>query len=471
MQAVSEHQTSDMYRNAVVAQKYYARENVEILKRLSALQRTTSPDLNVIYHKLCNGFFPFFVKQLSQYLLGNGVTLTPGIKTRLGPKFDKSLQKAGVQALVDGVNWGFWNQPTERIPYEHLLVFRVTEFVPLFDEITGDLRAGIRFTQIDKQKPVVYYLFTETEIINYKSNDSGIEEIGRQPYKRKVRRDGLGEEVVDTENYPTIPIFPLYANELKKSEFIGLKATIDAYDFINSDLADGITQVEGVYWIIKNFGGDDERELVQTLQRWKALVDDGDANAEARPESLEIPYQAKQAALELLRKQLFSDFMALDLEAIQGGSLTNVAINVAKTNFDLKTDFFEWQCAEFVENILSLIGITEEPKFKRRSITNDTETVSNIHTMKEDGYIDEQWAIENNPLIADVDQDDLIDRLKYPGEVGALTALTSAQAISSAELRAAAKKELKSLSRITDEEITAAQQGLPGAFDEGDAGM
>lgn len=367
----------------------------------------------MIYHKLCNGFFPSFVKQISQYLLGNGVALPPEIKTKLGPKFDKSLQKAGLQALVDGVSWGFWNQPTGRIPYEHLLVFRVTEFVPLLDEVTGDLRAGIRFTQIDDQKPAAYYLFTEQGIVNYISdgNTAGLVEMGKQAYKNRVRRDGFSKEVVDTENYPTIPIFPLYANELKKSEFVGLKATIDAYDFINSDLADGITQVEGAYWIIRNFGGDDERELVQALQRWKAIVEDGEADARAESHLIEIPYQAKQAALELLRKQLFSDFMALDLESIQGGSLTNVAINVAKTNFDLKTDLFEWQCIEFVENILSLIGVREEPKFKRRTLTNDTETISNISVMLSDGYVDEQWAVENNPLINDKDQESLLARL------------------------------------------------------------
>ena len=396
-----------------MAQKYYARENVEILKRLSALQRTTSPDLNVIYHKLCSGFFPFFVKQLSQYLLGNGVTLDEATKKRLGVKFDKALQKMGIQALVDGVNWGFWNKATKRIPYEHLLVFRATEFVPLFDENNADLRAGIRWTQIDPEKPIVYYLFTEKEVINYKSenNNTGIVEVDRQSYVKKVRKDGEGEEIVDTDNYPTIPIFPLYANELKRSEFNGMKATIDAYDFINSDLADGITQVEGVYWIIKNFGGDDERELVQTLQKWKAIVDDGDANSGAESHSIEIPYQAKQTALELLRKQLFADFMALDVESIQGGSLTNVAINVAKTNLDLKADLFEWQCADFVESTLALIGIVEEPKFKRRTITNDTETINNISIMLSDGYIDNKWAVENNPLIADVDQSDLLDRL------------------------------------------------------------
>ena len=413
--AVNNYKTSESYLTASEAQDYYARQNSEILRRLSALQRAGKggADINVTYHKLCNGFFPFFVKQLSQYLLGNGVTLDANTKKRLGVKFDKALQKMGLQALVDGVAWGFWNKPTARVPEAHLLIFRATEFVPLFDEINGDLRAGIRWTQIDPQKPVVYYLFTEENITTYEAEkaDGDIVQTDTQPYIKKVRRDGLGEEIVDTDNQPTIPIFPLYANELKRSEFMGMKSMIDAYDFINSDLADNITQVEGVYWVIKNFGGEDERELVRTLQAFKALVDDSASDSSAEASTLEVPYQAKQTALELLRKQMFSDFMALDVESIQGGSLTNVAINVAKTNLDLKADLFEWQCADFVGNILALIGTSEEPIFKRRTITNDTETINNISTMLSDGYIDNQWAIENCPLVADIDQGDLLDRL------------------------------------------------------------
>ena len=69
-----------------------------------------------------------------------------------------------------------------------------------------------------------------------------------------------------------LPIFPLYANELKRSELTdGIKGHIDAYDFISSDLADGITHVEGVYWYIKNYGGDNAAELIKEIQQLKAI--------------------------------------------------------------------------------------------------------------------------------------------------------------------------------------------------------
>ena len=85
---------------------------------------------------------------------------------------------------------------------------------------------------------------------------------------------------------------------------------------------------------------------------------------------------------------------------------------MALTDFDLKADEFEWQCINFVEQILSLIGVEDNaPKFKRRTITNDTETINNISMMLSDGYVDTEWAVMNNPIIADEDQEELLKRL------------------------------------------------------------
>lgn len=72
----------------------------------------------------------------------------------------------------------------------------------------------------------------------------------------------------------------------------------------------------------------------------------------------------------------------------------------------------EWGVSDFIINILELIGIYNvEPQFKRRGITNDSETVTNISTMLTDGYVDTEWAVKNCPLIKDIDQDELLLRL------------------------------------------------------------
>lgn len=411
LKAIEEYKSSHKYQRAKTAQKYYAGENEAIENRMSFLQRRSGSLNNsgvpLIFHKLRNGFFPKFCKQSSQYLLGNGVTMDEQYKKQLGARFDKAIQTMGIFALVDGVCWGFWN-------VDKLIYFRATEFFVLFDERAGAPMIGIKFWKLADDKPLNVTLFEIDGVSELQVQHEELKILpgtSKVPYKREIWRGGLLTEVVGASAYDKLPIFPMYANELKQSEFSdSLKAMIDLYDFISSDLGDSISQTEGIYWAIKNYGGNDARELVEEMERWRATVNDGDA--EAKNFVIEAPYEAKQYALKLLNDNMYQDKMALNLEVIQGGSLTNVAINVAKTDFDLKTDLFEWQVADFVQNILSLLGLPEvEIKFKRRSITNDTEMVNNISTMLADGYIDTETALNENPLIADSDKPTILERL------------------------------------------------------------
>ena len=409
--AVEDYKNSDMYKRAYLAQQYYERKNQAILKRLTYLQRSGVIDAsNLIFHRLCSGFFPKMCKQLSQYLLGNGVSLESTYKDKLGERFDKDLQTMGINTLVDGVNWGFWN-------VDKLKHYRATEFFVLPDEWSGIPMVGIHFWKPPgvTDKPLNIELFELRGITSYIAKDKTLRPMPGKtmvPYKTKIYSDQLSTQVIGTASYEVLPVFPLYANELQQSEFSdGLKSLIDAYDFIASDLADGITQTEGIYWAIKNYGGSDAAELVREIETFRATVNQDDADV--KNFSVEIPHGAKQYALELLETNMYLDTMTLNLKQIQGGSLTNVAINVAKTDFDLKTDIFEWQVADFVQNILRLLGVPDtEIKFKRRTLTNDTETVINISTMMADGYLDIEGAVAYCPLIPDGDQEALLLRLQ-----------------------------------------------------------
>ena len=409
LKAINEHKTSDNYRRAVEAQAYYLRKNTAIVNRMTFMEKYGVRNSKIKFFKIRSGFFARSCKQLVGYLLGNGVTLPPEVKQRLGNKFDRDLSTAGLQALVDGVNWVFWN--TNRA-----VIFRVTEFVPLFDETNGELMAGIRFWQIDREKPLIIELYEVNGITKYvKKKDSADIALTQEqsPYTYKVRIDGLGQEVIGDGNYNHLPIFPFYANESKTSELSdGFKEDIDAHDFISSDLVDGITTWEGVWGVIKNYGGDDLSELRQKISEIKMLAVTDESDGDVK--SVEFPHQAKQVALDLRTQSMFDDTMTLNMGILTGGSLTNVAINVSKTDFDLKADYFEQQATDVVENILSLLGIDDiVPKFKRRTLTNDTEHVNNITSMSGGlPYVDVKWAIENNPLIADEDQEELLKRME-----------------------------------------------------------
>lgn len=102
--------------------------------------------------------------------------------------------------------------------------------------------------------------------------------------------------------------------------------------------------------------------------------------------------------------------MALDMAALTGGSLTNVAIRAAMADLDLKANAFEWQCFLFVQGVLGYLGIhSENISFKRQTISNAHETIQDIYMMR--GDIDLPCALRLNPYI---DQD---EAARLTGEV------------------------------------------------------
>ena len=121
-----------------------------------------------------------------------------------------------------------------------------------------------------------------------------------------------------------------------------------------------------------------------------------------------MPYAAREKALDLLEKALYQDYMALDMDELTGGSLTNVAIRAATANLNLKANRYEWQVRQFVRQILLLAGIeSDEIRFKRQSIANESETVADIAVMRQD--IDQRTALKLNPYIQDDEIDQIMD--------------------------------------------------------------
>lgn len=431
---VSDYKASPDFQYAVTASAYFAGDNVEVMRKVmlklesvkSSTGESKAINKEVIGNRVASNFFYRFVTQQNQFLLGNGVQLKDKTqKDKLGKAFDTSLQQIGENAIVQGVCFGFWN-------LDHMEVIKAAAdarsgFAPLYDEETGALKAGIQFWQIDEQKPMYYRLFEVDGITEYKRVDQKITETAKKRgYITKMRKDAVSTQAIGERNYSALPVIPFYANSLCRSELTNnIKSKIDLYDNIMSDFGDNLDRTNDIYWVINNFGGTGDQiiDMLAEINRIKATYTEAGASGQstAEPHTIEVPYQARQTALDLLRKALYQDYMALDMDEIKGGSLTNVAIKVATTNLNLKADRYEWQAFMFVQQVLALLGIeTEDIKFKRRTITNDSEVVQDIMLMRSD--ITRKKALELNPYI----QADEIDAILNDMDAEDATGLPSA---------------------------------------------
>lgn len=410
LSAIAEHKASDAYKTAADADLYYKHLNPTIMRFQKYVYDQFGrkvPDIWAANNKIASNWYNYFTTQAVSYLLGNGVTFGKDeTKTRLGKDFDKRVQEALIASKNGSVSFGFWN-------LDHLDVFALTEFVPLYDEENGGLRAGIRFWQVDDNKPLRATLYEEDGYTDYikradEAQLSFLLESGKRTYIEKVKKSELdGTEIYDGRNYPSFPIIPLWNNE-KVSDLDGNRGTIDAYDLMMSGLINNVSDGEFIYWILKNCNGmtaADDAKFVEQLKLTHVAhaenKDDG-TGADADAHQATVPFEASAEALDRLKDQLFHDFMALNVEDLSANA-TNDQIQAAYEPLNQKTDKTEYQVTEFILGILRVAGIEDEPTYTRSQLSNRKETLDMVLQSAE--YLDEEYVTEKIlTLLGDADK-------------------------------------------------------------------
>ena len=405
--AVSDHKSSGIYKTAVDAQLYYDGENPTINryeKILYDMQGKAQRDMYTANHKIASSFFGFVVDQENSYLLGNGITFKDSKnKDKLGADFDSQVSRAAESALIGGVSFGFWN-------LDHIDVFEITEFVPLYDEDNGSLMAGIRFWQVAPDKPLrctLYELDGYTEFLQERGKDMSVLKEKSFYIIHTTESELDNTQIYSGENYPTFPIVPLKNNRYCRSELCGKRNTIDALDLACSNMVNNVDEGNIIYWALVNCGGMDETDAVKFLDRVRktkiAFVEEGDEGATAVPHAIEAPYVGTQATIDMLEKKLYQDFQAFDASAVQAGNQTATAIKASYVPLDLKTDKFERQVTEFISRILDLAGIEDTPTYTRNRIINTQEEMQTLALLAP--YADDEYITTKAlTLMGDADQ-------------------------------------------------------------------
>lgn len=417
---INEHKSSNLYQTARVADDYDKSKNTTIMnyqKTVTLVTGQVVPDTYSAVHRSTSKFFNAFTTQLNQYLLGNGVDWKDANpENKLGKDFDSKLQKAGKHALCGGVSFGFFN-------LDHVDVFSVLEFAPLYDEENGAMKAGVRFWQIDDQKPLratFYELDGYTNYLwssKYTASDSWMH-IGQDTYMqpkkpyiiRTITSEIDGTEIYAEENYPTFPIVPLWGNPQHQSELVGLREKIDAYDFILNGFEDDLDNAQ-LYWIIRGAGGMDDPSLMQFLDRLRmtkaAAPEEGQ---DVVPVTVSIPYEARERLLDRLEKQLYKDAMILNPDDIAGGAATATQIKAAYERQNNKADQFEYCILEFIDGICKIAGIDNEASFTRSLIVNTQEEITTVIAAAQ--YLDSDYVTRKIlSLLGDGDKaDEVLER-------------------------------------------------------------
>ena len=414
-QLITYHMTSPEYAIARDADLYDHQRNKTINEYVRVLYDVFGNSIEnyiAANNKIASNFFSRLNTQRCTYSLGNGVSFTDHVeeqvdtdgatvfvdltKEKLGKKFDTDLYRLAYHAIIHAVAFGYWNS-------ERLYTFPITEFAPLWDENDGTLRAGVRFWRLAADKPLIAVLYEEDGFTKYGTTEDSeslklLEE--KRPYKiltRTTKADG--EVIVGTENYGSLPIIPLWGSRLKQSTLIGMREAIDSYDLIRSGFANDLNDCAEIYWLIENYGGMSDGDLMKFRDKLKFMhIAEADTSESGKitPYTQEIPYGARSAYLDIIRKGIYEDFGGLDVHEVSANS-TNDHLEAAYQPLDENADDFEYQVIEFIQQLLSLEGIEDTPLFQRNRISNEMERTQMI--LMAANYLDERTILQKLPFI------------------------------------------------------------------------
>lgn len=170
-------------------------------------------------------------------------------------------------------------------------------------------------------------------------------------YENADKKDG--KTYYDTFGY--IPFFRFDANKKQTSALKAIKPLIDDYDVMASSLSNNLADFDTPLHVVRGFDGNNLDELQQNLKT-KKLIGIPEEGGGVDVVTVDIPYQAREAKLNLDEKNIYRFGFGLNLSGLKDTSATtNIAIKAAYSLLDLKCSKLEIRLKQFLRKIIKVV--------------------------------------------------------------------------------------------------------------------
>ncbi len=153
--------------------------------------------------------------------------------------------------------------------------------------------------------------------------------------------------------YGFIPFFRLDNNRKQVSGLKPIKDLIDDYDLMACGLSNNLQDVaEGIY-VVKGFQGADLDEMIQNIKVKKHIGVSPDGDVDIK--TIDIPYQAREAKLNLDEKNIYRFGMGFNSAQLGDGNITNIVIKSRYALLDLKSNKLEIRLKQFLRKMVQVV--------------------------------------------------------------------------------------------------------------------
>ena len=241
------------------------------------------------------------------------------------------------------------------------------------------------------------------------------------------------------EGFGFIPFFKLPNCKKEFSDLKPIKDLIDDYDLMSCGLSNNIQDTNEALYVVKGFQGDNLDELMVNVKAKKHIGVDEEGGVEIK--TIDIPYQARQAKLDLDEKNIYRFGMGFNSSQIGDGNITNVVIKNRYALLDLKCNKLEIRLKQFMRKLLKVVlkeindleGTDYQLSdvyfdFQREVMTNaaDNAQIELTDAQKQQvqigtllnlaSYLDNETLMQNICDVLDINYEDIKDKLPKPEE-------------------------------------------------------
>lgn len=205
----------------------------------------------------------------------------------------------------------------------------------------------IKRIQVWDDKQVWFYVQSN----NGKIIEDESEKINPKPHTLYKKE---GDNAIYYKGFGFIPFFRLDNNKKQFSSLRTVKELIDDYDMMASSLSNNLKDFDTPLHVVKGYEGDNLDELQTNLKTKKIVGVDDDGGIDIK--TVDVPYQAREAKLNLDEKNIYRFGMGLNMAGLKDtNATTNIAIKAAYSLLDLKCSKLEIKLKQFLRKILRLV--------------------------------------------------------------------------------------------------------------------
>ena len=332
--------------------------------------------------------------------------LNEQVKTILGDNFEAECGTLGINATNS--KYAFLHYWIEDNEFNYATV-ETEECIPVFDKSLKRKLIGMYRYYPDIEEDIVtgknkYYVWFEFW------DDKHCE---RYKFRGRLDQTGLTHLPEYNENFEhnfgKVPFIIFRNNNRMTSDLNRYRDLIDIYDKVLSGYANDLEDIQQLIYIIENYGGEDLKEFLSDLKRYKTIKTETDVNGTSggvKTLSIDIPVDARNSLLEILEKRIYKSAQSLEqYNAESFGNASGTALKFFYRKLELKAGLTEIQFRkgfnELIRAILQFLKVdTKKPilqTWTRNMISNDLETTQ--IAMESKDVVSDETILKNHPWV------------------------------------------------------------------------